>query len=77
MELDQKSTTPEGWIDIDVELSDADVGTLLLAGVFTLEPTGILQLTPKGSEHITQWCDEQVRLKTGLSYDQMEAIIDA
>lgn len=75
--FEDTGTAPRGWVDIDMELSDKQVGSLLLAGIFTLEPGGILQVTPDGSRFITQYCNEQAKLKTGLTLDQMKAIIDA
>lgn len=53
-------TTPEGFVDIEVELTDEQAAHLVLAGMFTKEADGVLQITEQGSKWLSAWCDEQL-----------------
>jgi hypothetical protein len=53
-------STPDGYKDIEVDITDEQVKHLVLAGMFTQEEDGVLLITPKGSEWLRNWCDEKL-----------------
>jgi hypothetical protein len=55
--VETRGTTPEGFVDIEVDISDEQAKHLVLAGMF-VEEDGVLVITPKGSEWLQKWCDE-------------------
>jgi hypothetical protein len=50
--------TPEGYTDIEVEITDEEAAHLVAAGMFTREGK-VLVITPKGSTWLHQWLDER------------------
>lgn len=50
----------EGYVDIEVELTDEQAKHLVLAGMFTLEADGVLQITERGSAWLQGWCDAEM-----------------
>ena len=53
-------STPEGFVDIEVDITDEEARHLIMAGMFTQEGE-VLVITPKGSEWLKAWCDEQLK----------------
>jgi len=53
-------TTPDGYVDIEVEISDEQVAHLIMAGMAEKAEDGVLVLTPAGSAWLKSWCDEQL-----------------
>lgn len=51
----------KGFQDIEVELDDEDVITLVAGGLLELREDGVFGLTPKGQK----WMDEWLRGKLG------------
>jgi hypothetical protein len=51
--------TPKGMVDIEVEITDEEAALLVMVGMFTREGK-VLVITPKGSERLKAWCDEQL-----------------
>ena len=54
--------TPEGYKDIEVDITDEEARHLVMAGMFTQEGE-VLVITPKGSEWLKAWCDEQLKAR--------------
>ena len=52
-------TTPDGYVDIEVEMSDEQVAHLVMAGMAKVEDK-VIVLTPAGSAWLKSWCDEQL-----------------
>lgn len=48
--------TPEGFVDVGVDVSDEQASHLISAGFFTLEKDGILLITAQGREWLEKWC---------------------
>lgn len=54
------SKTPEGFVDVGLDVSDEQAGHLILAGLFTLEEDGILLITAQGSKWLEKWCADML-----------------
>lgn len=52
---DVKTPTPEGFVDIPVEITDQEAAHLVLAGMFRQEGK-VLVITEKGSAWLNAWC---------------------
>ena len=63
-------STPDGFVDIEVEISDEEARHLVMAGMFVQEGK-VLVITEKGSAWLKAWCDE--KLKKARDSDQAKA----
>lgn len=52
--------TPDGMVDIEVEITDEQAAHLVLAGMFTKAEDGVLEITEQGSKWLREWCDAKI-----------------
>ena len=55
--LGLRNTTPDGYVDIDVDLEDWQVRMLIASGMVTVEESDILKFTDEGNKWLREYCE--------------------